>query len=166
MDIIGFLKKKGTKWPFKPKTPTSASFPVGPYNLDMQIAGLSGLRELSKIEYRAVTRQFKGERIYHALDVDFLDYHWKLMISVVNGKVYKIAAYIETQDRDLAHVAAMTTFLYCKGQIGEPTKQRGEMFIWDTIDGDVALQTTQIKEEFGINLFLTSHAVRHFTRLR
>jgi hypothetical protein len=165
MDIIEFLKKWGPKWGIKSKTPPSANFPIGPYRLDMEIAGLSGLRELSKIEYRAVTRQFKGERIYHALDVDFLDYHWELMISVVNGKVYKIAAYIETQDKDLANSAAMNTFIYCKNQIGEPNKQRNEMFIWKTIDGDIALQTTQAPEGFGINLFLTSHAIRDFSRL-
>ncbi|MGA2468909.1 MAG: hypothetical protein ABSH06_31805, partial [Thermodesulfobacteriota bacterium] len=86
-EIIGFIKKWGPKWGIKPKTSPSTNFPIGPYRLDMQIVGLSGLREFTKIEYRAVTRQFKGERIYHALDVDFLDYHWKLMISVVNGKV-------------------------------------------------------------------------------
>lgn len=165
MDIIEFLKKWGPKWGIKPKTPPSANFPIGPYRLDMEIAGLSGLRELSKIEYRAVTRQFKGERIYHALDVDFLDYHWKLMISVVNGKVYKIAVYIETQDKDLANSAAMNTFIYCKNQIGEPNKQRNEIFIWKTIDGNIALQTTQIAEGFEINLLLTSNAARTFSRL-
>jgi hypothetical protein len=39
------------------------------------------------------------------------------------------------------------------------------MFIWKTIDGDIALQTTQAPEGFGINLFLTSHAIRDFSRL-
>jgi len=46
----------------------------------------------------------------------------------------------------------MNTFIYCKNQIGEPNKQRNEMFIWKTIDGDIALQTTQAPEGFGINL--------------
>ncbi len=166
MDIIGFLKKGGTKWGFKPKTPSSTSFPIGPYRLDMQIAGLSGLREFLTIEYRAYTRQFKGERIYHAPEVDFLDYHWKTMLSAVYGKVYKIAAYMETQDKDLAHVAAMTTFSYCRQQMGEPAKQRSRMFIWDTMDGDVALKTTQKTDGFEINLLLTSNAARNFPRLR
>lgn len=166
MDIIGFLKKGGSKWPFKSKPPAFASFSIGPYRLDMQIAGVSGLCEFSKIEYRAYTRQFKGERIYHAPVIDFLNYNWKMMLSVVHGRVYKIAAYIETQDKDLAHVAAMTTFSYCKQQLGEPAKQRGDMFIWDTLDGDVALKTTQMTEGYEINLLLTSDATHDFSRLR
>jgi len=166
MDITGFFKKGGMKWPFKSKPPTFASFPVGPYSLDMEIAGLSGLHEFSKIEYRGVTRQFKGERIYYAPDVEYLGYHWKVMLNAVNGMVYKITAYIETKDKDLANVAAMDTFLYCKNQIGEPNKQRNEMFIWKTIDGNIWLQTTQITEGFEINLLMTSHTVRNFSRLR
>jgi len=166
MDTIGFLKKWGIKWGFKSKTPPSANFPIGPYRLDMQIVGLSGLREFTKIEYRGVTRQFKGERIYYAPDAEYLGYHWKMMLNVVNGMVYKITAYIETKDKDLANVAAMDTFLYCKNQIGEPNKQRNEMFIWKTIDSDIALQTTQITEGFEINLLMTSHTVRNFSRLR
>jgi hypothetical protein len=164
-DIIGFIKKWWIKWGFKSKTPPSANFPIGPYRLDMQIVGLSGLREFTKIEYRGVTRQFKGERIYFAPDAEYLGYHWKMMLNVVNGMVYKITAYIETKDKDLANSAAMNTFIYCKNQIGEPNKQRNEMFIWKTIDGDIALQTTQAPEGFGINLFLTSHAIRDFSRL-
>jgi hypothetical protein len=60
----------------------------------------------------------------------------------------------------------MDTFLYCKNQIGEPNKQRNEMFIWKTIDGNIGLQTTQITEGFEINLLMTSHTVRNFSRLR
>jgi hypothetical protein len=165
VDITGFFKKGGIKWPFKPKTPPSSSFSIGPYSLDMQIVGLSGLREFSAIEYRAFTRQYKGERIYHGPEVDLLGYSWKLIITAVNGKVYKIAAYIETKDKDLAHGAAMKTFSYCKQQIGEPDKQRSGMFIWDTLDGDVALKTTQIEGGFEINLLLTSNATRHFSQL-
>jgi len=166
MDIIEFLKKWGPKWGIKAKTPPSANFPIGPYRLDMQMVGLIGLREFTKIEYRGVTRQFKGERIYYAPEVEYLGYHWKVMLNAVNGMVYKITAYIETKDKDLANVAAMDTFLYCKNQIGEPNKQRDEMFIWKTIDGNIALQTTQIAEGFEINLLLTSNATRNFSRLR
>jgi hypothetical protein len=166
MDIIEFLKKWGPKWGIKPKTPPSVNFPIGPYRLDMQIVGLSGLREFTKIEYRGVTRQFKGERIYYAPEVEYLGYHWKMMLNVVNGMVYEITAYIETKDKDLANSAAMNTFIYCKSQIGEPNKQRNEMFIWETADGDISFQTTQTTEGFGINLFLTSHTVHNFPRLR
>jgi hypothetical protein len=60
----------------------------------------------------------------------------------------------------------MDGFLYCKNQMGEPDKQRNEMFIWETMDGSISFQTTQRAEGFGINLFLTSHAVRDFSRLR
>ncbi len=165
MDIIGFLKKGRIKWPFKSIPPTFPTFPVGPYRLDMEIGELTGFREFSKIEYRGVTRQFKGERIYYGPDVDFAGYNWKVSLNVVGRKIYKITAYLETKDKDLANVAAMDTFLYCKNQIGEPNKQRSEMFIWEAADGDIGLQTTQAPEGLGINLFLTSHAIRDFSRL-
>jgi hypothetical protein len=164
-EIIGFIKKGGMKWPFKSSPPTLPTFPMGPYRLDLEIGELTGLREFSTIEYRGVTRQFKGERIYHAPDVEYLGNHWKMMLNVVNGMVYKITTYIETKDKDLANSVAMNTFLYCKNQIGEPNKQRNEMFIWKTIDGNIALKTTQAPEGFGINLFLTSHAIHDFSRL-
>ena len=162
-EIISFLKKFGAKWKIKPKIPPPTSFPIGPYRLDMKIAGLSGLRELTKIEYRAVTRQFKGERIYYVPDVEHLGYHWKVMLNVVNSIVYKISAYIETKDKDLANRAVMDAFLYCKNQMGEPTKQRSEMFIWNTLDGNVSFQTNQTAEMFEINLLLTSNATRNFS---
>jgi hypothetical protein len=132
----------------------------------MEISGLCGLRELSLIEYRVVTRQFKGERIYYAPDADFVGYAWKVLLNVVDRKIYKITASIETQDKDLANRAIMNSFLYCKNLIGEPAKQRSEMFIWDTIDRDIALQTTEVPEGFGIDLFLTSDAIHDFPRLR
>jgi hypothetical protein len=166
VDIIGFLRKGGIKCLFKPKAATFASFPIGPYGLDMEIAGLSGLGEFSKIEYREVTRQFKGERIYHGPDADFLGYNWKVRLNVVSGKIYKITAYIETRDKNLANGATMNAFLYCKNQVGEPNKQRSKMFIWETMDGNISFQTTQTAEGFGVNLFLTSHAIRDFTQLR
>ncbi len=165
MDIISFFKEKGMKWSFKSKTPPSTSFPIGPYRLDMEIGELTGLREFSKIEYRAVTRQFKGERIYYAPDVDFAGYNWKVFLNLVGRKVYKITAYIETKDKDLANGAIMNSFLYCKNLLGEPNKRRSEMFIWEAADGDIGLQTTQAPEGFGINLFLTSHAIHDFSRL-
>lgn len=164
MDITGFFKKGGIRWPFKPKVATFASFPIGPYGLDMEIAGLSGLREFSKIEYREMTRQFKGERFYHGQDVDFLGYNWKMRLNAVSGKIYKIKAYIETKDKDLANSAVMDAFLYCKNQMGEPNKERSEMFIWETMDGNISFQTTQTAEGFEINLLLTSNAIRNFPR--
>jgi hypothetical protein len=132
----------------------------------MEIAGLSGLREFSKIEYREMTRQFKGERIYHGPEVEFLGYNWKILLNIADRKIYKITAYIGTKDKDLANGATMDAFLYCKNQMGEPSKQRNEMFIWETADGSISFQATQMAEGFGINLFLTSHATRNFTQLR
>ena len=166
MDIIGFLKKGGIRWPLKPRAPAFTSFSIGPYGLDMEISGLSGLREFSKIEYREVTRQFKSERIYYAPAVDFAGYNWKVLLNVVDRKIYKITAYIGTKDKDLANDATMNAFLYCKNQMGEPTKQRKEMFVWETMNGDISFQTTETTEGFGINLFLISHALRNFTQLR
>jgi hypothetical protein len=50
-------------------------------------------------------------------------------------------------------------------QLGKPAEQKTGLFIWDTTDGNVILQTAETVEGLAINLFLTSSSVRKFERL-
>jgi hypothetical protein len=55
-------------WPFKSKTPTSASFPIDIYRLDAPIAGLSGLVEFSADQYVAMGgRVFENKHFRHRI---------------------------------------------------------------------------------------------------
>jgi hypothetical protein len=152
-------------WPFsKAKAPARNTFSIGEYRLDATIEGLVGLVEFSPDEYAIMGRNFDGERNYNAPPVNFLGRSWKLMLGTVHGRIYKTAPYLELRNKQEANPIAMETLLYCTEQLGKPSKQETGLFIWDTSDGNVILQTAEIADGFGINLFLTSRAIRNFTR--
>jgi hypothetical protein len=111
-------------------------------------------------------RQFEGEINYNAPVLVFLGRPWKLMLGTVNGKVYKIAPYLELDNKQEANPIAMETLRYCTEHLGQPAAQNTGMFIWDTTDGNVVLQTAETAEGLEINLFITSRAVRNFKKLK
>jgi hypothetical protein len=59
----------------------------------------------------------------------------------------------------------METLRYCTEMLGSTISQRTGLFTWDTMDGNVILQTTETAEGLAINLFVTTRAVRDFKRL-
>src|SRR5438046_197602 len=154
-------------WPFKRKTstPTRPSFQVGSYKLGMLINNPCELGEFSPAEYAVFGRKFRGEVCYHAPPVTFLDMTWKLMISTVNGEIYKLAPFLEFQSKDEGNKAAWTALCNCRAELGEPSQQQTGLFIWDTTDGNVILQTGECADGFTVNIFVTSMAVRTYQRL-
>jgi hypothetical protein len=87
------------------------------------------------------------------------------MLGTVDGQIYKIAPYLEFNDKREANPIALIALEYCKQEFGKPSSKRPSLFIWDTTDGNVILQTAETAEGLGINLFLTSNAVRNFERV-
>jgi hypothetical protein len=152
-------------WPFRPKRPTHTSFAVGPYRLDAPIGDLTGLVEFSAEEYAAMGRQFKGERSYNTSSVQFAGRPWHVMLQAVNGRISKIAPYIELVSKEEANRIAMPLLKYCMEQLGKPAEQKTGLFIWDTTDGNVILQTAENMAGLTISLFLTSRSVQNFERL-
>lgn len=140
-------------------------FAIGPYKLDMSILGLKGLVELTPKQYDIFPKTFKGEKIYNAPNVTFLGFSWNMMLGVVEGKIYKINPYLEIHDKKQANETAMKTLMHCKSKLGEPAQHQTGLFIWDTKDGNVVLQTAETSEGFAVNLFSTSLAVRSFKPL-
>ncbi len=130
---------QNTRLPFQTKTPMQASFPIGKYRLDASIDGLAGLVEFSATEYATIGRQFEGEKNYNAPEVTFLGRPWKLMLGTVQGRIYKIAPYLELRTKQEANPVAMATLQYCIEQLGKPSSQETGLFIWDTTDGNVIL---------------------------
>lgn len=102
------------------------------------------------------------------------------MLSIVQGKIRKIAALIGLSNqgtvfkvpvqsklsngqgsRDLGHEQVATPFAmqalqYCKERLGSPSEQKTGLFVWDTKDGNVVMQTTAAADGFLIAIFLTS----------
>jgi hypothetical protein len=152
-------------WPFRRQTPTHASFSVGPYRLNAPIAELTALVEFSPEEYAIMGRQFKGERSYNARQIMFLDRPWQVMIQTVNGHISKIAPRIELTSKREANPIAMEALQFCPMELGKPNEQKSGFFVWDTIDGNVLLQTAETVEGLLIALFLTSSSVQKFEML-
>ena len=150
------------RWPFSAKAPKNASFPIGKYTLDSSINGLAGLVEFSATEYTSMGRQFKGEANYNAPSVTFLGRPWKLMLGTVHSKIYKIAPYLELKNKQDANPIAIEALRYCKEHLGKPSSPEIGLFIWDTTDGNVVLQTAEAADGVAINLFITSKEMRTF----
>ncbi len=153
------------RWPFQSKIPTHASFSIDKYQLDAPLEEVSGLSEFSNSEYEAMRRKFEGEKNYNAPPVIFLGRPWKLILGTVLGKIYKIAIYLELGMKDEANSIAMDVLQYCVEKLGKPATQKTGLFIWDTTDGNVILQTVETVEGLAVNLFLTSSSVRNFKRM-
>jgi hypothetical protein len=141
----------------------SQSFPIGNYRLNV-IADVTNLTEFSALEYTVMGRQFEGEKNYNAPPIKFLNREWKLQLGTVNGKIYKIAPFLEFENRKDADVAAKETLSYCKEQMGNPSEEKGGLIVWDTADGNVVLQPIDRAGLVGVSLFSTSNAVRNFKR--
>jgi len=150
------------RWPFQAKAPSHACFPIGKYRIDASVDGLADLVEFSATEYAIMGRRFEGERNYNAPEVIFLGRQWKLLLGTVQGNIYKIAPYLELKTKQEANPIAMVTLRYCTEQLGKPSSQKTGLFIWDTIDGNVILQTADSADGLAINLFITSRAVQNF----
>jgi hypothetical protein len=155
-------------WPFKPKTPSRASFRIDKYRLDAPIAGLSGLVEFSANQYAAMGgRVFEGERNYNAPAIDvFGDRKWNVTLQTVNGFISKIAINVVLSTEREANQVAMRLLGYCMEieKLGKPNEQYPGFFIWDTTDGNVILQTGETADGRAVALFLTSRAVRNFKK--
>ncbi len=152
-------------WPFSPKAPKNASFPIGRYTLNSSISGLAGLVEFSATEYTTMGRQFKGEANYNVPSVTFLGRPWKLILGTVDSKIYKIAPYLELKNKEDANPIAIEALRYCTEHLGKPSSQEPGLFIWDTTDGNVVLQTADVPDGVGINLFITAREIRTFRTL-
>lgn len=150
-------------WPFKSK-PSGSAFAVGGYKLG-DPTDATGLAEFSEMEYSIFERKFRHEQNFHAAPVQFLGYSWNLILGSVAGQIYKIAPYLEVENKLDANSVALAALNYCTLMLGKPSTKQTGLFIWDTTDGNVILQTAKVGNSFGINLFITSRRVREFEQI-
>jgi hypothetical protein len=135
------------------------SFPIGTYAVGESTQGIKGLSEFSPQEYALMPKEFKGAANYNAPPVMFLGRSWKMSLGTVNGRIYKVAPYMELNSKLEASKAAMAALQFCTEKLGRPAEQETGLFTWDTSDGNVILQTFETAEGLAINLFITSSAV-------
>ena len=139
------------------------SFPIGEYKLDA-VVDVTSLTEFSATEYAVMGRQFESEKNYNAPPVNFLNRQWNLQLGTVNGKIYKIAPFLECENRKEADLATNDTLSYCKEHMGKASTENKGLVVWDTADGNVVLQPLDKAGLLGVALFITSNAVPSFKR--
>ena len=147
----GHLYRSGIK--------TAMSFALGKYSLDMPTSSLGDLTELTDQEHQYFPRQLRGETIYHAPPADFVGHRWDIMTGIVDGDLYKLGASCELDDRQQALEVIQSAFKACEVQLGTPTEEKQGLFVWDTADGNVILQTTSIMGTIAISIHVTSSSI-------
>lgn len=144
---------------------TARTFSFEQNRLPDKTTDIEELKELSQQEYGFFPRQFKGEIIYHATPINFLGLQWTLMVSSVYDKIYKWAASLEVnRDEDVDSIAN-EAIEYCIRWLGATTEEKLGYLFWDTSDGNVILQLTNMNEWFDISIFVTSREIRGLAKL-
>jgi hypothetical protein len=167
--IVDSINKSHELWTSDAAKANRASvlhkFDFGTYRLHDTITDFAGLVEFSSLEYAAIRRKFKGEKIYNAPPINFLGRSWQLMLSIVNGRIWKIAVLISRSNEQEATPIAIQAHQYCEQLLGSPSEEKSGLSVWDTKGGNVVMQTTQGVHGPLIAVFLTSASIQQFDLL-
>jgi hypothetical protein len=144
---------------------TATSFSFEQNRLPEKTTDVKELKELSQQEYGLFPRQFKGEIIYHATPINFLGRRWTLMVSSVHGKLYKWAASLEVGRNEDIDAIGNEVMEYCIRWLGATTEEKQGYLFWDTSDGNVILQLTDMNDWLDISIFVTSREIRSLAKL-
>jgi hypothetical protein len=144
---------------------TAKTFSLENYRLLDKTFDIKELNELPPQKHASFPRQFKGEVIYNATPINFMGRQWKVMVSSVQGKIYKWAASLEVgRDEDFESIGN-EVIEYCVRWLGATTEEKAGYLFWDTPDGNVILQLTNMDNWFDIGIFVTSREVRGLDKL-
>jgi len=135
---------------------------LGPYVLGANIGGLSGITEISPLEYTLLPKSFSDERILKAPDVGFLGHTWNVLLGVRGNRIYKISAQILTSDSREVRQAFNHSYVYFLGLMGEDQLERSaSKFTWQLHDGNVILEKRGGVLQC-VQFFITSSEVYEF----
>ncbi len=140
---------------------------IGPYSLDACISGLSGLSELSPLEYEILPKMFPGEKIYTAPGVRFLSHEWTVKVGVIGDRIYKLAAQLFWPGAGGGEEIFLQVLGFCEREMGKPTDHVGKQsigsigqynstFVWNTTLGNVTLVQGEGAGRNFVTLILTS----------
>jgi len=94
---------------FKKKPNPKPSFPIGAYALEMMLIEGPSLREISPAECEVMGRQFVGEKIYHAPEVEFIGRPWNL-----RGQILSFLAGTEKPGNPLLELSPADAHFSCR----------------------------------------------------
>jgi len=116
---------------------------------------MTPLHEFSSSEYEDMGRQFVGEKIYHAPKIEFVGRPWNLTLGAVQGKLYKIAPFLELKDKTEASEAAFRALTFCNEQLGKPAEQRTGLFVWIRL---TAMSSFKLMKQKTVRRKFVSHS--------
>ena len=90
---------------------------------------------------------------------------WKFIVSLVQGRIYKWAASLEVGRDEDPDSTANEVIGYCVRWLGATTEEKEGYLFWDTSDGNVILQLTNMSDWFDISIFVTSREIRDLNKL-
>lgn len=130
---------------------------IGPYSLGQQVASDSDLVEISPLEYRALPRTFRGERIFKAQDVSFLGRRWYLLLGTIDGRIYKLSAQFISESTSAAAATFSETEAFCSEQFGASSTSSadGSVMRWDTSFGNVIVDRQSVYSMHCVNFQCT-----------
>jgi len=134
---------------------------IGQYSLGQRISGITAtLEELSELEYQALPRTFRNEKIFHAEQINYLGLIWDSVLASVDEELYKISLMIDSTECTATERNSLYTLLPdLINQFGEPSEHKTDTsYIWDTNWGNIVY--TQTKSRFYA-LYFTSNSVAH-----
>jgi len=142
-------------------------FLVEDYEIDKPLRDLENFERLRNADQPVGQISFEDEQIYEAPTVRAFDRDWQLTLGVVQDRIYKIALFRSSRDRNQARLDMFAVFGVCKSLYGQPTDDDGLIAVWDAEDGNVVVQTNAINpqgeaREYFVHVFLTSRRVRNF----
>jgi hypothetical protein len=87
------------------------------------------------------------------------------MVSSVHGKIYKWAASLEVGRGEDVDTIANEVIDYCIRWLGATAEEKLGYLFWDSSDGNVILQLTNMNNWLDISIFVTSPEIRDLGRL-
>jgi hypothetical protein len=131
------------------------------YYLGQDINDAKDVVEYTGKEYqlfKAAPQIRKNEKMYLANNVNFAGFTWDTVIGSTEGKIYKIAIQIMSDDNSYIRRIFMTTHQYLTDTMGKYTEHRlfSNRYIWDSSKGNVLFNTVSKVGYHGVNVILTA----------
>jgi hypothetical protein len=130
------------------------SFSLGRYSLGMPAAELPSVTEAPSFDDGVWGRPIAGGKNFRAPAILLAGNLWRTGLGIENGKVYRIALHLETEDADDGALSAYNLLSYCEARLGPTQKVRGGVYSWLAAQGAVTLQLGWAGGRYTVHLSL------------
>ena len=162
---------------------------IGDYSLGQYIGKESHLIEISQLANKAFPKMFQGEKILRAPDVTFLGYSWKMVLGVINHRIYKLSVQFISDNARMADMTYSEAIKFCSKQYGTPSSgkdlpsslrtlyersgwtesEADRVMVWDTSFGNIIVDRRSVFDDHYVNFQAASGSLAkasHFLKTR